>query len=107
MALSGINGRGGHWPCGSLMPEYRKMLEGWGRRGCVGEQSHSGKGEGEKEVVEKTKTTLTFHLIPLEWLRLKTQRTAHAGEVVKQSAGGVTANLHNYSEHQIGSFSED
>jgi hypothetical protein len=32
MALSDINGRGGPWSCGCLMPLCRGMLEQWGGR---------------------------------------------------------------------------
>ena len=33
MALSGMNGMGGPWPCGGLMSQHREMLELWGRSG--------------------------------------------------------------------------
>jgi hypothetical protein len=47
MALSDINGRGGHWSCKGLMPQDRGMLEQWGGSGWMGgEQPHRGKGEG-------------------------------------------------------------
>jgi hypothetical protein len=46
IAISDIDVRGGLWSCGGLMPQCRGMLEGWGRRGLVGEHHHRGKGEG-------------------------------------------------------------
>jgi len=31
--LSDINGKGGPWSCGSLLPQLRMMLEQWGGNG--------------------------------------------------------------------------
>ena len=47
MALSDINGRGGPWPCGGLMPHLSGMLEVLAGEGkWVGEHPHRGKGVG-------------------------------------------------------------
>jgi hypothetical protein len=57
----------------------------------------------------QTKSTLRFH--PSEWLRLKTQRTAHAGEDMEKGehffTASESANLYNYSGNQFWGFSED
>ena len=46
-----------------------------------------------------------------EWLRLKSQVTAHAGEDVEQgehsSIAGGSANLYNHFGNQFGGFSEN
>ena len=59
----------------------------------------------------KSKWLWDSTLQPSEWLRSKTQRTAHAGEVVEQREHSFTAvgnaNLYNHFGNQSGSFSEN
>jgi hypothetical protein len=55
-------------------------------------------------------TTLSSILHPSEWLRSKTQGTAHAGKDVEKgehsSIAGESANLYSHYGYQSGSFSE-
>ena len=65
--------------------------------------SHQGKAnQNNSEVSSYT---------PSEWLRSKTQETAHAGEDVEQGEhffiAGRSTNLYNHFGNQFGSFSEN
>jgi hypothetical protein len=57
------------------------------------------------------KTTLRFHLTPVEWLRSKIQVIADAGEDVEKrehsSIVGGIASLYNQSGNQSGGSSEN
>jgi hypothetical protein len=54
---------------------------------------------------------LRFHLIPVKWLRSKTQATAHAGQDVEHGEysfiTGRSENLYNYCGNLFGDFSEN
>ena len=50
MILSDINGRGGPWSCGGLIPQCRGMLEGCVRKGVAGSTLIEAGRDG-KEVV--------------------------------------------------------
>jgi hypothetical protein len=59
---------------------------------------------------EQIKMTLRFNLHPSEWLRSKTQETAHADKIVEKeehSSTGGSTNLYNHAGNQFGSFSEN
>ena len=66
---------------------------------------------GLAKVVDLLKMTLKSILHLPEWLRSKTQVTAHAGKDVEQgehsSIAGGSTNLYNHFENQFGGFSEN
>ena len=62
-------------------------------------------------IIREMQVKMLSILYPSEWLRSKTQRTAHAGEVVEEgeqsSIAGGSENLYDHSGNQFGGLLED